>query len=1145
MRIFPFFLTLIFFGLFSSAYAGPGDTTVVHTFRFDTNMRAGVFNFPDIVGKKYEKILMLYSMRCKNGLISTQSLPNQGCGEWDYNCYTYVVDSSQNDSLLRKANRYKISDFNGNNYPYSNQPVYNYIQLIQPAVTYTNTISETISQITGGSLAVPHPLGGGTESRSQYLYKASELSLGGLVAGSINGIVLNIGSLGSNRENLKIRIKAVTVDSLNAAAPILSGFTDVYFQYSPMPVTGQLRLNFPMPFYWDGTSNLLIDISYHNPSFFPATSVLGDSTLFTSSLNTNTPMGHLRFKGGIQSMNMNPGWFDSVSQEISIGFWCFGDSVLLPANTAILEGTDNANTRQVNIHLPWSNSNIYWDCGSNASGYDRINKAATPAEIKGRWNFWTFTKNATTGRMKIYLNGSMWLQDSNKTRPINLKKMLVGSSWDGTNRWAGYLSELSIWNKELSQNQVQHIMMHSITSSDPSWNQLMVYYPLNSSPGNIAVDHGPKSLDANLISPVYGDIRGSSLFRDFSESNERPATKLIQGTYTSLIINDTILDSVVNISNSVISYATQNNNLVTVDTSYSWHANYAYIFNESGQKLDSIPVHAIDTLHQSVLTYFQRRPMRVELINFITPYGKGLSLNGLAGKTWTFDVTDYAPILKGKRYMAMSDGIYQEDNDITFVFYEGTPPRDVKKLQQIWPSGTWVSPSWSDIYNNVYFEPRQYQLSTEASQFKIRSSISGHGQEGEFIARNHTITVNDTLAFTRQVWTACATNPIYPQGGTWIYDRAGWCPGAAVDRVEFKLPSSFIPGQVISLDYKMPFIGSPGSSNYRVNNQLVSYGAPNFSLDAAIDYVKQPSGRVEFSRLNPLCSSPVVAIKNTGSTNLTSADIIYGRKGGIQSTYHWTGNLAFLASTEVSLPIPDWQSSQSNKFIAKVSNPNGGVDQYPTNDSATSAFFVPGVLPSDLVFEFRTNSAGYQNILTLKDSQGNVVLTKSNLANNMVFFDTLYLMDGCYVLSITDAGDNGLYFWNEASQGTGYFRINSMDNNVVKNFNSDFGDNIYFQFTVGFVLPVEETPLAKINSFEVYPNPANTDFTAAISVPQHCTAHIKVMNMLGQTVKQLNVIANDSLERFRMDGSTLPDGIYFVVLEAGNQQQTRKLVIKH
>ena len=125
MRIFPFFLTLIFFGLFSSAYAGPGDTTVVHTFRFDTNMRAGVFNFPDIVGKKYEKILMLYSMRCKNGLISTQSLPNQGCGEWDYNCYTYVVDSSQNDSLLRKANRYKISDFNGNNYPYSNQPVYN------------------------------------------------------------------------------------------------------------------------------------------------------------------------------------------------------------------------------------------------------------------------------------------------------------------------------------------------------------------------------------------------------------------------------------------------------------------------------------------------------------------------------------------------------------------------------------------------------------------------------------------------------------------------------------------------------------------------------------------------------------------------------------------------------------------------------------------------------------------------------------------------------------------------------------------------------------------------------------------------------------------------------------------------------------
>ena len=72
-----------------------GDTTVVQTLRFDTTLRAGMFMFPDDTSKTYEKIIMLYSMRCKNGLISNGTNTNLGCGEWDYNCYTSVIDSSK------------------------------------------------------------------------------------------------------------------------------------------------------------------------------------------------------------------------------------------------------------------------------------------------------------------------------------------------------------------------------------------------------------------------------------------------------------------------------------------------------------------------------------------------------------------------------------------------------------------------------------------------------------------------------------------------------------------------------------------------------------------------------------------------------------------------------------------------------------------------------------------------------------------------------------------------------------------------------------------------------------------------------------------------------------------------------------------
>ena len=37
-----------------------------------------------------------------------------------------------------------------------------------------------------------------------------------------------------------------------------------------------------------------------------------------------------------------------------------------------------------------------------------------------------------------------------------------------------------------------------------------------------------------------------------------------------------------------------------------------------------------------------------ELEGFVTPYGKGLDLNGECGFSWFYDVTDFEPLLKGR-----------------------------------------------------------------------------------------------------------------------------------------------------------------------------------------------------------------------------------------------------------------------------------------------------------------------------------------------------------------------------------------------------------------------------------------------------------------------------------------------------------------
>jgi hypothetical protein len=533
----------------------------------------------------------------------------------------------------------------------------------------------------------------------------------------------------------------------------------------------------------------------------------------------------------------------------------------------------------------------------------------------------------------------------------------------------------------------------------------------------------------------------------------------------------------------------------------------------------------------------------VELINFITPYGINLNMNGLIGKTWAFDVTDFAPVLKGSKYMAMEAGNLQEDNDITFVYYEGIPPRDVHSIQNIWPNGSRAEVNSTQILNNTVFEPRDLQLSSASSMFKIRSQISGHGQEGEFIARSHTIRLNNSLNFTRSVWAECAANPIYPQGGTWVYDRAGWCPGASVVLKEWEITPNVTPGNIVNFEYSLPSAGNYGDSRYRVNNQLVSYGPANFTNDATLHYVKSPTNYVEFERLNPICNNPVVAIRNTGSNTLTSVDITYGRLGGTMSTYTWTGTLAFLQSTEVTLPQPAWLSSSSNQFIAIVSNPNGQADQYGLNDTVITEFNYPNVFPQQFYIELKTNNYGYNTSYTLKNSQGITVVSRSGLANNTIYRDTVNLPSDCYTISLNEADDDGLTWWANSAQGSGYFRIRSVFNNgIIKSYNSDFGDNIYTQFTVNYTLPVEQVE-GRISNMVIAPNPAKESADVYFSLDVASTAVIEVVNVMGQVMLQEQVYASEVKNRVPLDIGALAEGVYYVVLRSGNNKLVEKLVV--
>ena len=133
--------------------------------------------------------------------------------------------------------------------------------------------------------------------------------------------------------------------------------------------------------------------------------------------------------------------------------WVNGDNQ--PRADTIFAAVNSSGNRVLNIHLPYSNSNVYWDCGnSGTSSYDRIYKAASSSEFEGQWNHWVFTKNASNGDMAIYLNGSVFQSGTGKTRTIGgITSATLGSSISSLS-YEGSIDEVILYNKELTASEV-------------------------------------------------------------------------------------------------------------------------------------------------------------------------------------------------------------------------------------------------------------------------------------------------------------------------------------------------------------------------------------------------------------------------------------------------------------------------------------------------------------------------------------------------------------------------------------------------------------------------------------------------------------------------------------------------------------------
>ncbi|MFK7783911.1 MAG: LamG-like jellyroll fold domain-containing protein [Crocinitomicaceae bacterium] len=1155
---------LFLFMVVSSSMTFAQDTTWVQTFTFDSiSARRGDFTFPqELNDKRFEKVLMYYKLKCS----PLTPWAQYDCGEWDYLAYTRIFDhtgdfdSVQVDSVNFLNNYQSTSVYNYGDF--AGDKIDTYVRTEQMRTGSTGSISPLFSSSASSNLPFDLSNNGG---RVQVLVTAAELTAAGIIAGDIQSLSLFVPAGGvatsGDLDYPSISLKSTTDTDVSSFHT--TGFTEVYnlthgsLGTAPAFIDGENELLFYQPFNWNGTDNIIIEFQFERS--VPAVNSLtfeNEATSGNYGVNYAGRNGVLNFSGSEHAL------FElsdiEIGNDVTIMFWTKGTGNS-GVNTSILEGYDTLNNRVINIHFPWSNNRMYWDVGVG-SGYDRIDKAATPGEIDNEWHHWAFVKNQGTGELKIFKDGALWHSGTGHTRAVgNLHRLVIGANRNLANNWTGKIDEFQLFDVPVDDATIASWYNQRTTMSHPNWANLQVYY-------NFDENEWATDLSNNdyLLMPST-----TGLF-DFSEypvvgietGIDRPQIAFGQGTIAGTATDVQADWLEVKEPEVVFEFATVDHHFEIIDAFLATPDASEDVYDVSNTVISSVPFTGGEIYSNNTITYFES-PYEiihdVEIGRFITPYGIQFDL-GTNGFEWIYDVTDYQMYLKDVVDLAAHNT--QELIDLRFAFIEGIPPRDVHSRQPIW--NDWRSYSYANLDNDVNLVSTPVTLSDTSSMFKIKTRFTGHGHNGntnccEWDSKDHAIRVDGVERFNWEIWeeTACGDNPNISQGGTWPYAREGWCPGDLVKEYDHDLTPWVTPGTTVTLDYDIEDVPSgdqaQGAGNYVAALDLISYSAPNFQRDAAIIDILNPNKWEYYGKWNPGCQHPRVILQNTGEQDLTSCTIRIWISYGNFIEYEWTGNLAFLEKEVVEIPVPVadidfWNDFHGlGTFTAQVWNLQGtpGLDEYPNNDVKTAKFEAPESINGPFYVEFKTNNKAFENTWRLEDADGNIIHQGIGLANSTTYRDTFDLAPGCYSIVLEDSDNDGIGFWYSAQvegETTGTFRLRLVGGTWIEFFPADFGNFHQYNFSVGFTVNTEEQELD--HEIVIFPNPNRGAFDIELSGYVGNEAELQIFDLMGREILREKMNAQSNFASSKVELLDAPAGHYVCKIVTANGVYTEEFVIQ-
>jgi hypothetical protein len=281
--------------------------------------------------------------------------------------------------------------------------------------------------------------------------------------------------------------------------------------------------------------------------------------------------------------------------------------------------------------------------------------------------------------------------------------------------------------------------------------------------------------------------------------------------------------------------------------------------------------------------------------------------------------------------------------------------------------------------------------------------------------------------------------------------------------------------------------------------------------------------------------TPVTEIRNFGNTDLNSLTLKCIVNGIEHATYEWSGDLAFLEREEVELPAISFPAEEMNTVKIYGTNPNGNPDEYPQNDTIIVVLEEPEPVPNSVSLMIMLDDHPEETTWEMKDDMGNIVYSGGPYSIPGGVVEESFILDGntCYQFFCYDAGGNGLSDFFALFHGTGTVILRGIGN---------FGYSIGTDFKTDDDVSVSE--IAFETDARIYPNPFSNYTNVEVSTNQPSHIRLKVYNILGEKVYELDEGIQPAGERkLRISGEDLDTGIYFVQIMVNDQVLTRKITL--